>query len=45
MKALTPAVRVIATAHIVVQNFERQGHNQGAAMAMDNGFWQTGGAA
>ena len=43
MKTLTPTVWVIAATHIVVQNFERQGHNHGAAMTMHNGFWQTRG--
>ena len=44
METLAPTVEVIAAAHIVVQNFECQGHNQGAAMAVHNGFWQARGA-
>ena len=44
MKALAPAVDVIATADVVVQNFERQSHNQSAAMTMHNGLGQTCGA-
>ena len=44
MKALAPTVGVITATDVVVQNFERQGHNERAAMAMHNGFWQACGA-
>ena len=43
--ALTPAVGVVAATNVVVQNFERQRHHHGAAVAMHDGFGQAGGAA
>ncbi len=43
--ALAPAVGVVAAAHVVVQGLELQGHQHHAAMAVDDGLGQAGGAA
>ena len=45
MKALAPAVGVVAAADVVVQNLVGQGHDHGAAMAVHDGLGQAGGAA
>ena len=45
MVALAPAVGVVAAAHVVVQDLERQRHDDGAAVAVHDGLGQAGGAA
>ena len=45
VKALAPAVGVVAAADVVVQNLVGQGHDHGAAVAVHDGLGQTGGAA
>ncbi len=43
--ALAPVVCLVAAAHVVVQNFERQRHQYGATVAVHDGLGQAGGAA
>ena len=45
MVALAPAVGLVAAADVVVQYFERQRHQHGAAVAVHDGLGQPGGAA
>ena len=45
MVALAPAVGVVAAAHVVVQAFHGQGHDQRAAMAVHDGLGHAGRAA
>ena len=45
MVALAKAVGVVAAADVVVQNFERQRHDHRAAVTVDDGLGQAGGAA
>ena len=44
METFAPCVGVIAAAHVVVQNFQRKGDDQSAAVSMHDGFGQAGGA-
>ena len=44
MKTLAKAIGVVAATHIVVQNFVRQRHDDGAAMTVHDGLGQARGA-
>ena len=41
MKAFAPTVGVVTATNVVMQNFERQGHDECAAMSMHDGLWQS----
>ncbi len=43
--ALAPGVGVVAAAHVVVQDLQGQGNDDGAAVTVHDGLGQTGGAA